>query len=142
MKTILNCSSSKKSITAALALITLSTVLVTTLFFSATSREHYSVDAVKLVQAARSYARILTGQELPVPATVSVRELIAQGLLKETDVSGFRGMVVTINLAAKESHPHDVLVRAVCANGDEIVALGDGSVQQVHKQTRLGSLKQ
>jgi hypothetical protein len=87
------------------------------------------VDAVKLIQAAKVYAEIRKEQGLPVPNSVNLRELISSGLLTEADVLGFNGIQVDISIPNAEIGPQQVMVRARMADGYELVALGDGSVQ-------------
>jgi hypothetical protein len=87
------------------------------------------LDVSKLFRAIQAYAASHPTNGLPLPATVSLDELIERGLLQEADVSVFRGMDVQINLGADETRPADVLARARLPDGVEIVALADGSVQ-------------
>jgi len=99
------------------------------IYLGSGSRSSGRVDSLKLLGAARSYANELKAQHLPVPETVSLRELIARKLVADADVSGFAGMEVTVSLTADERHPQEVLIRARAADGHELVALADGSVQ-------------
>ncbi|HOY58299.1 MAG TPA: hypothetical protein PK640_09215 [Verrucomicrobiota bacterium] len=86
------------------------------------------VDAAKLLAAAKTCADGLRAQNAPVPASVSLRELIARNLVTEADVSGLADTEVTVSLTADESRPQEVLIRARMADGHEVVALADGSV--------------
>jgi hypothetical protein len=87
------------------------------------------VNTAKIMNAANAYAQGLKTQGKTVPATVNLKDLIAQGLLAPNDVSGFAGMDVTVSLVIDRSH-QDVLLRARLPDGQEIVAMTDGSVQQ------------
>jgi hypothetical protein len=91
------------------------------------------VDGSKILSALKIYKNDLKRQGMEVPAWVSVKELITRGLLNEADVRGLSGINVSVSLSADESSPQDVLVRARLPDGHEIVALGDGSVQQVRR---------
>ena len=116
-----------------MAVLTLMVVAGSAVYFASLSRHPGHVNAAKLLTAAKTYADGLKGQGLPVPTLVSMKELISRGLLTEGDVRGFAGMEVTVSLTADGSRPQEVLVRARLPDGNEIVALADGSVQQVRK---------
>lgn len=88
------------------------------------------VDAPKILAAARAYAQSLTADGTPIPASVNLRDLVARGRLLPGDISGFAGMEVTATLAIAPNRPQEVLMRARLPNGDEMVALADGSVHQ------------
>ena len=89
------------------------------------------VNALKIMTAAQTYAHDLKAHGLAVPATVALQDLIAQGLLTTADVSGFAGMDVTVSLVHADRSPQEVLMRVRLQDGSQIVALEDGSVQQV-----------
>jgi len=91
------------------------------------------VNAPRIIAAAKAYADSLKTQGLPVPATVSLPDLISRKLLTEADVSGLAGLEVTVSLSVEEANPQLVLARARLPDGREIVALADGSVQQLAK---------
>ena len=111
-------------------MVSLVIVVSVCLYFSLSSSQPGHVDGSKLLSAVKIYKDDLKRQGMEVPVSVSLKELIARGLLSEGDVSGFSGMEVSVNLSADESRPQDILVRARLPDGAEIVALGDGSVQQ------------
>jgi hypothetical protein len=118
---------------SAIAVLTLVIVAGSIFYFATSSRHPGHVDAEKLIAAAKTYADGLKAQGSPVPESVSLKDLITRGLLTEADVSGFAGMEVTVSLNVNETRPQAVLARARLPDGQEIVALGDGSVQQVRK---------
>ena len=122
----------KKILTALLVLALLVVAASFFHFYTSTGDSGY-VDGIKIVTATKAYADDLKARGLPLPAAVSLKELITRGFLAQADVSGFAGTEVTVSLASKETRPHDVLMRARLADGHEIVALGDGSVQQMRK---------
>jgi hypothetical protein len=133
MKTNLNYPPAIKNTVAATAAISLTLALGTAIYFANINPEDHSINAGKLLQATRSYVHLLAGKEQSLPDSVTVKDLITQGLLAEADVPGFHGMDVSLKLSADDIQPHEVLVRARYADGDEIVVLGDGSVQQRSK---------
>lgn len=122
-----------KKILTALAVLAL--LIVAASFFSGytTSRDPGRVDGLKIVTATQAYADSLKAKGQPLPASVSLRELMTGGLLAEADVSGFAGMEVTFSLPRQATAPQAVLARARLADGAEIVALNDGSVQTMRK---------
>lgn len=86
------------------------------------------VNGTKILAAAQSYARDLQAHGQVVPATVSLHNLMAKGLLKPEDASGFSGMDVSVSLTTKATGPQDVLMWVRMQDGSQIVALTDGSV--------------
>ena len=117
-----------KRILAALAVLVIAVAIGGMVYFSGSNRHPESVNATRLLAAAKSYADALKAQGLPVPASVPLQELISRGLLTESDVKGFAGTEVTVSLTAVGSRPQEVLVRARMPDGHEVVALADGSV--------------
>jgi hypothetical protein len=113
-----------------IAVLTTAFVVGSIVYFASSTWQPGHVDALKLLTATGTYTASLRAEGLPVPAAVSLQELINRRLLTTSDVSGFNGMEVTVNLSADNNSPQDVLIRAHLANGQEIVTLADGSVQQ------------
>jgi hypothetical protein len=122
-----------KRILAAIATFTLVILVGGMYYYIRSSRDSGYVTAAKIFIAARSYAAGLKAKGVPVPASVSAKTLIDQGLLPSPDVSGFTGAGVTVNLAADQSRPRDVLFLAKGQNDTEFITLVDGTVQQVRK---------
>ncbi len=91
------------------------------------------VDASRIVSAAWSYSGDLRSKGRPVPASVTLAELIKLGFLAEADVRGFAGMEVSVNLHADPQRPKDVLLHARLQDGTELVTLADGTVQPATK---------
>jgi len=91
------------------------------------------LDAKKITAAVQAYSRKMKSQNQTLPPSVSLQELITKGFLKHEDVGAFDGMEVTVYLAMDETTPQAVLMRARLSDGSQIVALADGSVQQVAK---------
>lgn len=79
--------------------------------------------------AAQAYKQALVAQGRPVPATVSLPDLTREGFCDPKRAATFRGYEVTVSLTADEHHTQDVLMRVRLPRGDELVVLGDGSVQ-------------
>jgi len=116
---------------AVIAVLTIAFLVGCMVYFASFNRQPGHVDALKILTAARTYTANLRAEGLPVPASVSLQELINRRLLTASDVSGFTGMEVTINLSADDTRPQDILIRAHLEDGQEIVTLADGSVQQL-----------
>jgi hypothetical protein len=122
--------SMKRSL-AVIAVLTIAFVLGSMVYFASSTRQPGHVDGLKILTAARTYTASLRAEGLPVPASVSLQELINRRLLTASDVNGFAGMEVTVNLSADDTRPQDVLIRAHLGDGQEIMTLADGSVQQL-----------
>jgi len=91
------------------------------------------VDAVRVLAAAQTYAHDLKTKGVAVPPSVTLEELIRRGLLRPADVSGFKGMEATVSLTVDPSRPQDILMRARLRDGQEMVALADGSVHEIKR---------
>jgi hypothetical protein len=109
--------------------LVLAVVAASLLFIISRPTPPGSVNVPKLMAAAKAYAEQLKSTDAAVPAEVSLDQLISRGLLSSNDVAGFAGMKVTVALAVDAQNPSQVLMRARQPNGEEIVALNDGSVQ-------------
>ena len=101
--------------------------------FTLASPDFGRVDAPKIFAAVQSYANDLQAHGKALPATVTLRGLMARGLLKPEDVSGFAGMDVAISLDPSQSDAQDVWMRVRMQDGSQVVALADGSVQAVSR---------
>ena len=93
------------------------------------------VDAQKISAAAQTYTRELKRQGRAIPESVNLKELIARGLLQTSDATGFAGSEVTVSLTANLNDPNAVLMIARFPDGQELLAMGDGSIQV--KQIKL-----
>ncbi|MBI2925656.1 MAG: hypothetical protein HYY24_08125 [Verrucomicrobia bacterium] len=118
----------------ALAVAAVALIAAVSLVYILSSRSRGErVNAEKIIAAIQAYARDLKASGATVPASVSLQELIARGLLKADDVSGFRGLEVTVSLTADETRPQEILLRARLPDGHEVAVLADGSVQQLQR---------
>jgi Flp pilus assembly protein CpaB len=83
----------------------------------------------KVVLAAQTYSqdRIAHGQTLP--ASVSLRDLVASKYVSAEDVREFDGMDVTVYPTTNDADPQSILVRVRMPDGTQIAAMGDGSIQ-------------
>jgi hypothetical protein len=87
----------------------------------------------KLMTAARHFRADLERQHQAVPESVNLRELLSRGFLTAADAKEFEGLQVTVSLRGDVERPNEALMRVQFPNGDECVALGDGSVQQFRR---------
>ena len=87
------------------------------------------MDAQKIYAAAQTYTRELKRQGRAIPESVNLKELIARGLLQTSDATGFAGSEVTVSLTANLNDPNAVLMIARFPDGQELLAMGDGSIQ-------------
>src|SRR5690348_8380590 len=96
-------------------------------------QEHFQ-DLPGLLSAIRSYSRDLATRGQPVPANVSMSELVNRGYLSSNSVRAFQGMDTRIWFTASPSVPDSVLISARLSDGSVNAALADGSVQQFSAQ--------
>ena len=91
------------------------------------------LDAGKITAAMHAYSSKMKSEEQPLPPTIPLQELVARGFLKHEDVSAFDGMEVTVYLTVDDTNSQAVLMRVQLPDGNQVVALTDGSIQQVAK---------
>ena len=89
--------------------------------------------AGKITTAIHAYCSDAKEHNNSLPSSISMQELITKGFLKREDVSAFDGMEVTVYLSVNDTAPNAILMRAQLTDGSQIVALADGSVQEVAK---------
>ncbi len=85
--------------------------------------------APKLVFAVQAYSRDRKALGQPLPATVTLRELISGGYVAAGDVRAFDGAEVTISTSIGPPTPTDVLMQVRLPDGSVTALMGDGSVQ-------------
>ncbi len=96
-----------------------------------TSAPPPKVDGLKITGAAIAYTRSLIARKQPIPKTVSLDELVAQGFLKPADVAAFQGMQATLSLVSDASNPQYALMRVQMPDGSDFVLLADGTTKQI-----------
>lgn len=94
------------------------------------------VNLARVLAASERYRAELEAAGQPVPDTVSLGALLERGWLRAEDIPGFAGLEVEVALRPDPARPQDVLMRARFPDGDELVALADGSVQRVKPALR------
>jgi hypothetical protein len=87
----------------------------------------------KLVAAEQSYLRDHVSRGQPLPASVTLRDLVGSGYISTNDVRAFDGMEVIFYPTANNNDPQAILVRVRISDGSQVVVLADGSVQQLEK---------
>ena len=90
-------------------------------------------DAPKLAAAVQAFSRDQAARGQPLPASVSLHELVSGGYIATNDVHAFDGMDVTISLAS-DAYPQSILIHVRMSDGTEIAAMADGSVQQLPRK--------
>lgn len=87
-----------------------------------------------VMAAAKAYGEQQEARGLPVPESITLQELAEEGLIPESVSRSFAGLEVTVSLRGEEGTPFlGPLMRVRFADGHEVVALNDGSVQQLKK---------
>ena len=86
--------------------------------------------APKLLEGMRAFARDRRVRGQPLPAYVSLRDLIGGGYVAPANVRAFDGMEVSISLTAREDHPSHIMILARLPDGSATALLEDGSVEQ------------
>ena len=88
----------------------------------------------KIVLAAQTFSRDKVAHGEPLPASVSIRDLLASKYISTEDLREFDGMDVTVYPTTNVTDlPHFILIRVRMPDGTQIVAMGDGSIQSLPK---------
>ena len=85
----------------------------------------------KLVAAVKSYSRDHISHGQPLPVSLTLRDLVSGGYIGTNDVLGLDGGDVTFYPKASERDAKAVLVQVRMSDGKRVVALTDGSIQQL-----------
>jgi len=97
------------------------------------SRDGRTVDSGRLVEAVRAFALDHKARGTPLPASVTLTELISRGLLRVEDVKPFGRAEVRISLTSDESRPNQIVIEARLPDGTRVAGMSDGSVVQLQK---------
>ena len=95
------------------------------------SRHERTVDPERLVEAVRAFALDHKARGTPLPASVTLAELIGRGLLRAEDVKPFAPAEVRISLTSDESRPNQIVIEAHLPDGTRIA--GMSSIVQLQK---------
>jgi hypothetical protein len=85
----------------------------------------------KVILAAQTYSQDQVAHGQPLPASVSLRDLVASRYVSAEDVRAFDGMDVTVYPMTNDTDPNSILIRVRMPDGTQIAAMGDGSIQQL-----------
>ena len=92
-----------------------------------------SLDAERIVEAVSAFVHDRAAHATPLPASVSLQELVTGGFLRSEDIKPFGTAEVTISLTKDETHPSQILIQARMPDGSRMAGLADGSVAQLRK---------
>jgi hypothetical protein len=87
----------------------------------------------KVVLAAQTYWRDKVAHGEPLPASVSIQDLVASRYVSAEDVREFDGVDVTVYPMTNNPDPQSILIRVRLPDGTQTVALGGGSIQSLPK---------
>jgi hypothetical protein len=85
----------------------------------------------ELVSVAQGYSRDHISRRQPIPPSLTLHDLVSGGYLPAKDVRAFDGLDVAFYPTAGGNNPQAVLGRLRMADGTQMVALADGSIQQL-----------
>lgn len=88
--------------------------------------------APKLVAAAQAFSRDQKARGQPLPASVSLRELVNGGYITTNDFREFEGMDVTFSLAS-DVDPQAILIHVRMSDGTKIDVMADASIRFLEK---------
>ena len=88
--------------------------------------------AMRIIGAAEKYTRDLHAKQKPIPAEVSLKQLVDLYYLKPQDADAFRDMDVTLGLTTTNSDSAAVVMRVHFHDGgSDIQLLEDGTPQLI-----------
>ena len=81
----------------------------------------------------QAFSRDLRARGQPLPATVSLSQLVSGGYISAGEVRAFDGVEVSISLPTDNSgaNPQEILISARLQDGTVNALMADGSVQQL-----------
>ncbi|MEY2527651.1 MAG: hypothetical protein QOE73_2422, partial [Verrucomicrobiota bacterium] len=85
--------------------------------------------AKKISAAIRAYSSDMKAQNLNLPSSIPLQELVAKGFLKHKDVSAWDGWTATVLLTTNEISPQTALMNVQDKEGHQATLVADGSVQ-------------
>jgi uncharacterized protein (UPF0333 family) len=85
--------------------------------------------AKKISAAIRAYNEEMKANNLNLPASIPLQELIAKGFLKHKDVSAWDGWNTTVLLTTNEISPQTALMNAQDKDGNQVTLIADGSMK-------------
>jgi hypothetical protein len=85
----------------------------------------------KLAVAEQSYLRAHANSSQPLPASVTLQDLVSGGYISTSEVRSLAGSDVTFYPMVTGAAPRVILVRVRMPDGVQIAAMADGSVQQL-----------
>ncbi len=88
-----------------------------------------TLNAARILEATRAYAKDRVARGLPIPTSVPLAELIDHGWIHRTDAGLFASLDVVLDPNPDESQPGGTLVRIRLPDATLLAALVDGSVQ-------------
>jgi hypothetical protein len=89
----------------------------------------HPIDPQEIREAVQTYCRERRALGIPLPPTVTSRELVKAGYLRPEAVRGFGSAEVVFSLKVDNRNPAAVLMEARMPDGTRVGAFGDGSLQ-------------
>jgi len=89
----------------------------------------------KLGVAEQHYVRDRVSRGQPLPASVTLRDLVSGGYISADEVRSLNGADVTFYPAVTDATPQAILVRVRMPDGVEMALTADGSAQQLPYQS-------
>jgi len=86
-------------------------------------------DPSVLLKAVTQFTREKIARGQPVPASISLNELVGAGYIKPDDAAAFKGVDLTLYPSALGTLPQAPVARARLADGSQVLLLADGTVQ-------------
>jgi len=97
--------------------------------FSTPKLQTAKFHAKKISAAIRAYCNEMKANNLNVPVSIPLQELIAKGFLNHKDVSAWDGWNATVLLTTNEISPQTALMNVQDKDGNQATLIADGSMK-------------
>jgi len=124
---------------AAVAVIIVAVGVIALVYTSAVSTAPPQMtpeNAVHIIAAAQLLTHDLRLTGRPVPQAVTLAQLVDLKYLAPSDAEPFKGTDAAISLVATNDPKKAVLMRVRMPDGNDLVLLGDGSAQEISRDSK------
>jgi len=100
------------------------------------------IDGLQFISALMAYTGDLKQQGKPVPAVVTLRDLVAGGYITPAETGIFSNLDVSFSTRADDTNPQAPLVWVKTPDGTYTTTMADGSVEQLSQAAMAATLSE
>jgi hypothetical protein len=131
----------KGTLNSILSAVVMVGVLAGTILGCRSQKPKQFEDFPALLSALQTFSKDHTKRAQPLPATVSLGELVRGGYISSNAVAAFDPMEVRIWLGVTENQPQAIMMCARLPDGDMNVVFADASVHMLSREAYAQHLK-